>query len=284
MPRVIVSFMEGPSLVIATEEFAPFKASKVSRVGGTAKIPLSKLRGSIFEGARSWGKHFILSFATKKSASKADLHLRIHFLMFGSYRIDDPRENRIPKLEFTVNKHRFYFYSCAIRVIDEADLKKYDWSVDLMSKKWNHEQAVKNLSSKPNSMVCDILLDQTIFAGLGNIIKNEVLYRVRLHPETRISQLTPKKLRELVKEAHNYSHEFYQWKKINELKRHWLIMRKKDCPEQHGKLVKKATGQLQRLSHYCLVCQPLPKRQLRHFSRQTKLRSRKAIVVPTLSH
>ena len=31
-------------------------------------------------------------------------------------------------------------------------------------------------------MVCDALLDQTVFAGVGNIIKNEVLFRTGVHP------------------------------------------------------------------------------------------------------
>src|SRR5690606_32915129 len=149
--------------------------------------------------------------------TKADFILRIHFLMFGSYRIDDPRENRQPMLQFSLGKSKIYFYSCAIKVIDNDELKTYDWSVDLMSPKWDHRQAVHSLKSKPNEMVCDILMDQNIFAGLGNIIKNEVLYRLRLHPEKRIKDLTPKQIDSLAYEAHNYSHQFYEWKKINQL-------------------------------------------------------------------
>ncbi|HRO68823.1 MAG TPA: hypothetical protein PK951_00545 [Chitinophagaceae bacterium] len=42
-------------------------------------------------------------------------------------------------------------------------------------------------------MVCDALLDQEIFSGVGNIIKNEVLYRIRVHPESLIGDIPLKK-------------------------------------------------------------------------------------------
>lgn len=54
-------------------------------------------------------------------------------------------------------------------------------------------------------MVCDALLDQQIFSGVGNIIKNKVLFRIRVHPESVVTKLPPSKLNELVKEAKVYS-------------------------------------------------------------------------------
>jgi hypothetical protein len=39
---------------------------------------------------------------------------------------------------------------------------------------------------------------RTIFAGVGNIIKNEVLFRIRVHPLSTVGALPPAKLRELV--------------------------------------------------------------------------------------
>jgi endonuclease-8 len=50
-------------------------------------------------------------------------------------------------------------------------------------------KARKKLKAIPKTMICDALLDQQIFSGVGNIIKNEVLYRVKLHPENNISDI-----------------------------------------------------------------------------------------------
>ncbi len=45
-----------------------------------------------------------------------------------------------------------------------------------MSDTWNAAAARKKLRAMPETLVCDALLDQNVFAGVGNIIKNEVLY------------------------------------------------------------------------------------------------------------
>ena len=239
--------MEGPSIVIACEEFKPFFKQKIKKATGTAKIPLAKLKGNQLLRARSWGKHLLLFFQ--------GMDFRIHFLMFGSYRIDKPRENRVPKLQLDYDGHKIYFYSCAIKQFNAQDLKAYDWSVDLMSPKWDAAQAAAALKAKPDDQVCDLLMNQDIFAGLGNIMKNEILFNLKMHPETLIRELTPKRVRDVVKEAEAYAWQFYEWKKANVLKRNWKIMRKKTCPTCERKVKKVATGKLQRISHFCAYCQ-----------------------------
>ena len=81
--------------------------------------------------------------------------------------------------------------------------------------------------AQPDQLVCDALLDQNIFAGVGNIIKNEVLFRIKVHPENTIQSLPPRKLTEMINEARNYSFDFLKWKKAFVLKKHWLIHTKK---------------------------------------------------------
>jgi hypothetical protein len=49
----------------------------------------------------------------------------------------------------------------------------------------------------PDALVCDALLDQNVFAGVGNIIKNEVLFRIRVHPLSKLGALPAHKLRAL---------------------------------------------------------------------------------------
>ncbi len=66
--------------------------------------------------------------------------------------------------------------------------------------------------------VGDALLDQQIFSGVGNIIKNEVLFRIRVHPECVIGNLPPRLLTKLIHQAKIYSFDFLRWKKKYELK------------------------------------------------------------------
>jgi endonuclease-8 len=110
----------------------------------------------------------------------------------------------------------------------------------------------------PEALVCDALLDQTIFAGVGNIIKNEVLFRIRVHPESTIGALPPRKLGELIKQAREYSFDFLEWKKAYVLKKHYQVHTKTTCPRDGNRLTyRKHLGRAQRRAFFCDVCQKL---------------------------
>ncbi|HYC85983.1 MAG TPA: hypothetical protein VEB86_12215 [Chryseosolibacter sp.] len=96
-----------------------------------------------------------------------------------------------------------------------------------------------------------------MFSGVGNIIKNEVLFRIGVHPDSTVAALPPRKLSALVHEARNYSFDFYKWKKVFQLKKHWLIFTKKKCGRCELPTIKKYTGTTKRRSFYCSNCQKL---------------------------
>src|SRR5688572_27176112 len=84
--------MEGPSLVILREELAPYVGKKITTASGNTKqLDLIALRGKALSEVRSWGKHFLMRFGT-------GTWLKIHFLMYGSYRINDPKKGREPRM------------------------------------------------------------------------------------------------------------------------------------------------------------------------------------------
>ena len=106
-------------------------------------------------------------------------------------------------------------------------------------------------------LACDALLNQNIFSGSGNIIKNEVLFRISVHPESKIGKLPGEKLDDLISEARNYSFDFLKWKKAFELKKHWLAHTKKICPRCNLNFLKAKTGKTNRRSFFCENCQVL---------------------------
>lgn len=241
--------MEGPSLLILKESLKPFKRKKiVVASGSTTKINPATLIGERIVDFKSFGKHFLIVF---KSFS-----IRIHFLMFGSYRINE-KKDATPRLHLEFKKGVLNFYTCSVLRIDEDLNGVYDWSTDVLSDDWDPAKARKKIRKLPDATVSDVLLDQTIFAGVGNIIKNEVLFRIRVHPETTIQALPPRKLTALINEARNYSFDFYKWKKVFQLKKHWLIYTKKKCPQCKGVVTKKYTGRTLRRSFFCEDCQVL---------------------------
>ena len=86
---------------------------------------------------------------------------------------------------------------------------------------------------------------------------NEILYRVRLHPESVIEKIKPAKLNKLIDETRIYSFQFLEWKRTYELKKHWLAHTKKICLRCNLPIIKKQTGLKKRRSCICVSCQTL---------------------------
>ncbi|SFW35246.1 hypothetical protein [Chitinophaga sancti] len=101
------------------------------------------------------------------------------------------------------------------------------------------------------------LLDQEIFAGSGNIIKNEVLFRTHIHPLSKVGKLPLKKKKELIQETRQYSFDFLEWEKAFVLKKHRLPHTRKTCPQCHIPIIKEYLNATQRRSFFCNNCQLL---------------------------
>jgi endonuclease-8 len=242
--------MEGPSLVILKEEAQRFVGKEIIAAGGTLKWDKDVLVGQKLRALKTWGKHFLIVLDR--------CTIRIHYLMFGNYYIDSRHPEKVPKLTLEFQNGEWNNYNCAAKILDEPDVDKiYDWSTDVMNDAWDAAKAKKKVKAAPQMLVCDALLDQTIFSGVGNIMKNEVLYRIHLHPESQIGALPAKALNDLVREARAYSFDFKDWKKEGTLRKHWLAHTKKICTRCNLPLTKKHTGLNPRRSFFCPNCQVL---------------------------
>jgi endonuclease VIII len=239
---------EGPSIIILKEAVQQFKRNKILKVQGNSKLDIQRLCGEKITDFKSWGKHFLVCF--KKFT------VRIHFMLFGSYRINEHKTTS-PRLSLFFKNGELNFYACSIKFIEENINEVYDWTSDVMNDAWDPKSAKKKLKLISETLICDALLDQNIFAGVGNIIKNEVLFRIRLHPENKIKNIPLQKINELIKEARNYSFDFLKWKKEFVLKKHWLVYTKKFCPDSNIPVIKKFCGQTKRRTFFCPGCQLL---------------------------
>ncbi|HWT72177.1 MAG TPA: DNA-formamidopyrimidine glycosylase family protein [Oxalicibacterium sp.] len=237
---------EGPSLVLLKEETAAFAGKTIVRAEGLAKIDMARLSGQRIVALRTWGKHFLIELP--------ELTVRVHLLLFGTYRINTHKDTR-PSLGLHFTDGELNFYTSSVRMVEGPLDEQYDWSADVLSGLWNPAAARKKLRARPDMLVCDALLDQTIFSGVGNIIKNEVLFRIRVHPLSTVGALSDRKLRELVEQARAYSFDFLKWKRAFELKKHWLAHTKHTCPRCNIPFSKGLLGKTQRRSFYCERCQ-----------------------------
>ncbi|MEQ7802216.1 DNA-formamidopyrimidine glycosylase family protein [Pedobacter sp. ASV1-7] len=238
---------EGPSIVILRElvEALHLEEKQIIAVEGNTKIDKERMLHQRVIAFKSWGKHFLICFQ--------GFSLRIHFLMFGSYRINE-RKDTTARLSLIFKNAALNFYTCSLKYVEGDINESYDWSIDVMAKQWDPKKALKRIKAKPQAQICDILLDQEIFSGVGNIIKNEVLYRVAIHPLSIVEAIPQPKLKLLITAARQYSFDFLKWKKAYVLKKHWLVNTRKLCPLGHH-LEKAYLGKTKRRTFFCPICQ-----------------------------
>lgn len=237
---------EGPSIVIVSEKLKDFSRKKIIDASGYANnIDFRKLKGRTIKKVTTHGKHLL--FILDKG------FVRVHFLLFGSYRINE-RKKTNHKLQIKTSHGFVNFYACGLDHRDESARSYYDWTIDVMNPKFSRRKALQKL--KDSEMIaCDALLDQSTFSGVGNIIKNEVLYRAKIHPESKIKKVPAAKQKKMVDEAVKYSFEFLKWRKANVLGKYWEAYTKKKCKRCDRPIYKKVTGKTKRRSFFCKNCQ-----------------------------
>ncbi len=239
---------EGPTIVILKGEVQQFTGQKIVSVTGNSKINQSRLINQTVISFKSWGKHFLICFE--------GFSLKIHFLLFGTYRVNEGKDAPV-MLNLTFPNGELNLYSSSIKFLEGDIDTHYDWSGDVMNENWDANKAKLKIKAVAKNLICDTLLEQDIFSGVGNIIKNEVLYRVHVHPESLTGKIPKLKIGEIIREARTYSFEFLEWKKKYELKKHWLAHTKKICLRCNLPIVKKYTGVKKRRSFFCENCQVL---------------------------
>ncbi len=61
-------------------------------------------------------------------------------------------------------------------------------SLDVCSPKFSFSRSAEAVRSQRSRMLCDVLLDQAVMPGVGNIIKNEALFDSGLHPAVKVQK------------------------------------------------------------------------------------------------
>ena len=101
---------EGPSIILVKEATAKFAGKKIIAVSGNSKIDQSRLLNKKIIEIKSWGKHFLLCFD--------GLTLKVHFLMFGSYTVDEKKPDRAIRLHLEFKNGEINFYTCSVKYLE----------------------------------------------------------------------------------------------------------------------------------------------------------------------
>lgn len=242
--------MEGPGLRTIADRLGPLAGRMVASIDGKSRFPLERLVGGRLIRVFPVGKLLFLEIPP--------CTLRVHFLMWGRYRLNGEIPGKDPKLSIIFEDgSTLRFYACAIALLSSGEVQRlYDPSLDPMDAAWNMERAVRLTREKGREWICDSLMDQALLPGVGNIIKNEALFAARVHPASPSGCIPEGVLRKLLTAVRDFSFTWYrcdqEGKRINPFLK---IYRKKACPNCGGKVESGRTGSLGRISYWCPACQ-----------------------------
>ncbi len=192
---------EGPSILLLKDQLKPFKNKVVKKAGGYGKMPTAWLKGKKMLDIKSWGKHLLLVFANGT--------VKLHLGLFGDVLIDERKKvNRSFYLEFANGEINGYVVTAS--KLDKPLEEIYDWRSDILNKKFNKAYVRKLIQQKENTTIAEVLMNQNIFTGVGNKIRNEALYRAGIHPMSIIEKIAVAKLNMLIDETVKYAKAFYK--------------------------------------------------------------------------
>ncbi|XP_054680570.1 endonuclease 8-like 3 isoform X2 [Grus americana] len=213
------------------------------------------LIGHVYRGVETLGKELFMYFDQKA--------LRIHFGMNGSMHINPDgskdRNGALPMLEIQLTEDTVCFYEVTVEYRNAAESEqkvRTMESLDVCSPKFSFSRAESQIKQQKIRMLCDVLLDQAVLPGVGNIIKNEALFDSSLHPAVKVCQLTDEHIRHLVKMTRDFTLLFYKCRKIGSpLYKYCKVYKRPACGQCNGKITVCRLGENNRMTYFCSQCQ-----------------------------
>jgi endonuclease-8 len=160
--------------------------------------------GRTVERVEAHGKHLVLAFS-------GGLVLRTHMRMHGSWHLYRPGERwQRPPHAMRLRLDTPPWIAVAFDVYDAELVRTADISrlpaiarlgPDLLTDGLDVEALATRLRAKGARPIADVLLDQRVLAGIGNVFRSEVLFVERIDPRTPAGALSPDQATALVTRA-----------------------------------------------------------------------------------
>ncbi|XP_068182208.1 endonuclease 8-like 3 [Antennarius striatus] len=221
----------------------------------STKTNFHSLCGRQYTCVKTLGKELFVYFGVRA--------LRIHFGMNGSMRIN-PVERKAttgstPVLEIRLTKDTVCFYDSTveIRLTEDCEQRmKAMEALDVCSSAFSFSRSEEAVRSQSSRMLCDVLLDQAVMPGVGNIIKNEALFDSGLHPTVKVQQLTDEQIHHLVKMTRDFTLLFYKCRKSGSaLHKHYKVYKRPQCGQCSHVITVCRLGDNGRMTYFCERCQ-----------------------------
>jgi formamidopyrimidine-DNA glycosylase len=227
-------------------------------LGGVSAGGLKRgLEGTNFESTRRHGKHLFVELGDGR-------WLLLHFGMTGGlkyYRDADEEPAHARVLISFRNGYRLAFDDQRlfgkVDLIEDPDgyIQVHKLGLDPLDLDF---PAFRERLEGRRGEIKATLMNQQVFAGIGNIYSDEILFQVRLHPKTSVGRLDEGSLHDLHEQTRRVLRAAIErGADPGGLPESFLLPYRQegaDCPRSNGKIHKtKAAG---RTAYYCPTCQP----------------------------
>jgi endonuclease VIII len=212
-----------------------------------------ELEGSVLEAVEARGKHLLAHFSS-------GLALHSHLGMNGRWFV--AADGRMPygKPWLTLASGRAVAAQRGgklLRLVSESRLRNdpglMQLGPDPLGPGFDAELAAERvLAAGENEEVGDVLLDQRVIAGIGNVIRNEACFRARISPWRRIGELDPDEAVRIVRES-----EWIMRRALATGRRPSTIYKPtgRRCPRCGGAVSSRGQGDANRVTYWCPECQ-----------------------------
>lgn len=240
---------EGPSILFLKNKIQRYKGKTVSEASGYGEMDKSRIVNLPLLDIETYGKNLLFVFK--------DFFIGVHLGLFGSMLVNKRKKvNASFALHF--GESEINFYVAKTKFYQGKPNEVFNFKTDILKKEFDPEFILEELKTQHgDEMIGDVLMDQNLFAGVGNIIRIESLYHAKIHPESIVQEIPEKKLIFLLKIVVDYGEEFLSLLKTDTVKESALVYGKKICPKDKSELLVEEMGKIKRKTYVCLKCQKL---------------------------
>ena len=234
------------------------------------------ITGRTVDGVAAAGKHLLITFS-------GGLILRTHMRMNGSWHIYRPGERwQRSARGMRIRIDTTGWVAVAFNVYDAEFVRQHAMSrhepvsslgPDLLGN-FNAQQALTLIRGRGARPIHQVLLDQRVMAGIGNVYKSEILFLSNLHPDTpadavddaawlALMSLAGRLLRANVAASSGQGIETYRGLRrttgqLNPEDRLWVYSRGgRPCRRCGTRIASRKDGDDARVTYWCPSCQPL---------------------------
>jgi endonuclease-8 len=164
----------------------------------------SPLAGRTIERVEARGKWLLIYFSD-------DLILLTHMLMHGTwhiYRRGERWQRPRGQMRVVITTDDFEAVAFEVPVAQfhtSRSLERHTalpkLGPDLLKPAFAQDEAISGLRSRPEEEVANVLLNQQVMSGIGNIFKSEICFACGVHPFRLVATLTEKEIQCLVDTA-----------------------------------------------------------------------------------